>query len=333
MDQPTSPTATPDPSPSARRPRLAVRIVKLALLAVVVYYVGRALISRVDDVAWSEVTFRPGVLALSITALVTGRFLAALAYRTLLSAFAHPLPWRAVVAVTWIPPLGKYLPGKVASMAGAVWLLNRNGVPAATGASITLTQNAMSLLLGLMIAGPLTLTKPIIDILPRAPLVCVTLVLAIVVCLHPRVFARCSNILLRRMGRPPLPRLPRTRQYIVPLLLILTTWLVTGTGLLLMVMSLTHVAPAAMPIVICTQALAMTVGFLAFFAPAGIAVREGILLLLLEPIIGSGFATIVAVAMRIVQTLVEIILALVATALLAWRSPKQPDPHDSSVSR
>jgi hypothetical protein len=333
MDQPTCPTTTPDRSPSPRRPRLALRIVKLALLAVVVYYVGRALISRVDEVAWSEVTFRPGVLALSITALVTGRCLAAWAYRTLLSAFAHPLPWPAVIAVTWIPPLGKYMPGKVASMAGAVWLLNRNGVPAATGASITLTQNAMSLLLGLMIAGPLTLTKPIIDILPRATLVCATLVLAIVVCLHPRVFARCANIVLRRMGRPSLPRLPHAGQYLVPLLLILATWLVTGTGLLLMVMSLTDVARAAMPIVICTQALAMTVGFLAFFAPAGIAVREGILLLLLEPIIGSGFATIVAVAMRVVQTLVEIILALIATAVLAWRMPKPPDTRVGVASR
>ena len=68
------------------------------------------------------------------------------------------------------------------------------------------------------------------------------------------------------------------------------------------------VSPASLPLFVCISALAGVIGFLAIFAPAGIGVREGILLLALTPVISAGPAALVAVLARLLSVSVNLAL-------------------------
>ena len=68
----------------------------------------------------------------------------------------------------------------------------------------------------------------------------------------------------------------------------------------------------------------MTFSYLALFAPGGLGVREGIYLLVLSPVIGAEKTAIVVVALRLAQTLLELLLAAIGLWLLRRSDQQTP---------
>jgi hypothetical protein len=68
---------------------------------------------------------------------------------------------------------------------------------------------------------------------------------------------------------------------------------------------------------------AYVLGFLAFFAPAGVGVREGALAALTAPLLGAADATALAVIARVLMTVLELVpLIWIAIALWTRRRPQ-----------
>src|SRR5439155_11669178 len=113
---------------------------------------------------------------------------------------------------------------------------------------------------------------------------------------------------LRKLNKPELRAGPRVHHYAIPVLAAVMQWLLWGMTLWCTTRSLSNIAFAQLPAMIYLIALANTIAYLMVFSPGGIGVREGILLAGLTPLIGNT-AAIVVIALRIIQTIVEIILA------------------------
>ena len=106
------------------------------------------------------------------------------------------------------------------------------------------------------------------------------------------------------------------RNYVFPLIIMFVNQILIGTSLWFLARSVTDISPILVPFFISACALASTVGFLAVFAPAGIGVREGILLIVLSPVIGGGYAAITVVAWRLLLTIVDVVLAGIGLLIL-----------------
>jgi len=165
------------------------------------------------------------------------------------------------------------------------------------------------------VSTPLLLWEPVRGKMPNAWVWCIALALAGVVALHPRIFVGLINVLLRKMNRPPIASTPALGPYLVPVAMSFAQWLFAGLGLWLMTRAVTDVSPRMLPLFIATAALAMTFSYLALFAPGGLGVREGLYLLTLGPVIGAS-AAVVVVAMRVIQTVIELTLAAIGATLL-----------------
>jgi len=281
------------------------------LLAAVLYFVGRALAERLMAVEWASVHVEPWFAFLAAACLVAAGLGAAVLLRALLVPFCKPPTLARLIPTAWITPMGRYLPGKAASVVGAVWMLRKQGVPGAVAASVVAIRQGLSIATGLSIAVPLIVLGPVARRLPVAGALCLALLGLGVVALHPKVFGAATGFLLRKLGKQPLARIPQLREYARPLALMLMLWLLQGLSLWFTVRALTEVEMATSQIAVMVQAMALaaTIGFLSFFAPAGLGVREGILLLTLSPSLGPKNAAIVTVAVRLVQTAVEVCLA------------------------
>ena len=308
---PTSPAEDAAPTeaaaPRSGRKRL-IGLIKFALTGIVVYFVARALIDQFRQLDWSTLRLHPGFAALSVlcTFIVHGGQL--LVVVTLLRAYGHRLPWRAQLAAAWVPPLGKYVPGKVASIAGAVYIQRQYGVPASVAVSVALMLDGLALIAGLVVSTPLLMSAPVRREMPYGWAWCVALAAGGLVALHPRVFGALVNLALKVLGRSPLTTIPSAGRYAIPVVMSFSQWVFSGLALWFMTRSVVDVTVAQIPQFIAVAALAMSISYLALFSPGGLGVREWVFLISLGPTIGAA-AAVVAVAMRVAQTLIELTLA------------------------
>ena len=320
LDYASAPSATP---------RLWTSIAmaaKLLLCAAVLSLVTVALVRQFRQVDWSAVSFRagPALGAVACVLAISGMQLAA--RWTLLAAYGNHVPWRIQLGAAWLPQMGKYLPGGVASVAGFVYMLRRHGVPGAVALSVAVLLDALALTIGLMVSTPLLFWPPVREKLPLAWVGCVALIVIGVVALYPPVFVGILNWLLRRLKRQPIAAVPPVARYFWPVAAVFGQWVFAGLGLWLMTLAVTPVPAAWIPFFTAAAALAMSIIYITPFAPGGIGVREGIYLVTLGPMLGAGAGAsvaIVVVAMRIVQTVSEVVLAGVGVWLLRVDGERQ----------
>ena len=279
-------------------------------------FVGYALSKQIAAVNWREVHFRPMPIALAALCLLLVPPVQLLSYRTLLGAYAHAPPLRVMAAVAWIPPLGKYVPGKVASLAGAIYLLRRFNIPAAIALGVVLVMDGLAVVSGLVAGSPLLLWAPVKRVVPSAWIGCAIVVTLGVVCLHPAVFGRLLNFVLRKMKRPLLSRMPDLRHYLVPVLCAFAQWVLAGAALWFIANSVTSVAAARLPLFVAVAGLGYTVSYLMLFAPGGLGPREAIFHAALSQVVAPGLSAVSVVMMRLVQTLTELLAALVGVIFL-----------------
>ena len=74
------------------------------------------------------------------------------------------------------------------------------------------------------------------------------------------------------------------------------------------------------PVVIAGVALATVAGFVVAVLPGGLGVREGVLMSVLAPALGTDVSVIAALALRLVWVMAELIAAAI---LIAWPRPKR----------
>jgi len=311
---------TPESDLPARDRRKATAFVlttvKWALFAVVLYFVGRALYRQFIKVSWSEIRFDPLLTVLAIASILVAKGLSFLPYGLLLGRLGKFPGWLPVTGSVWAAQLGKYAPGKVGSGVGMVWLLRRYNVVGQAAVSTIMLIDGLSVILGMTLGVPLLLWEPIRVNLPMAWLWCLLVLLGGAVCLHPRVFGAVGNFLLRKLKYQPIPSLPKVSDYGWSLVVMLFQFTLLGSGYWLATRSIAPIAPSLLLVFISGVVVVFTGGFLAFFAPAGLGVQEGLFLIVLGPFIGMTVAAIVAVAMRFTQVLAEVVLALIGLLIL-----------------
>lgn len=325
---PLAPPETPldqSPSPSqARRGRKWIAwLIELAVLAVV----GRALVVQLRAVSWADVAFSPVFLLLAVAASVASRLMTVSNYRDLLAGFGQKVPFAGLAAASWVSQLGKYIPGKVASVAGTAWALRAFGVPVSVATAVMFLLMGLLTSAGIVLSLPLTLWQPVLHRLPLGWLWCLALLAAGAVCLHPRVFGSIVTAALRLLKRPAVPVPKDAAHYFRPLVSMFGQWVLQGTAVWAVARSVTEVSPSALPFYVSAQAMSATLGILVFFAPAGLGVRDGVLLLLLNPTVGPSKSAVVVVAVRLMATLLDAVMAGVGLTLLrryvAAREAKQ----------
>jgi hypothetical protein len=303
--------------PSASRGRrFAVTALKVTLFAIVLALVIPRLWHNLREVNLRTTRLNPWFVLLCAVCAAGTPLVQLVVFRELLAAYFRRLPWRVMVVASFLPPLGKYLPGKVAALGGTIYLLRRQGVPGAIAFSLALMQDGLAVITGMMVAAPLLLWEPIRRFSPLLRWLAPCVVVIGIICLHPRVFTGVANLALRLFRRPRLAARPTLRQYMLPMLITFGQWVCIGLALWCMARAVTPVAISRIPLFIASASFAMTLSYLALFAPGGLGPREALLLVTLSPLIGAESAAIVVVAIRVVQTLIELTLAALGYLVL-----------------
>lgn len=317
--------------------RLAIRIVKWVTIIAVLGAIGWQISKLADDWATDgKRVLERGLLwhwvFISLGVFWLGQFCFALYWRRLIQSSGAVLPLLSSVRAYLVGTLGKYVPGK------ALVVVVRTGMlPEAKGRRFlvggatvyeTLTSMSAAGLIGFL-AIVLTRRDLVFNMLGAAA---IAIVLNAIV--HPYPFSRLAKMVtipFRRKG-DPLPAQAWYRCYWSSMPLLLFEWL--GSGLSLWATAAAfHLdvfsVPAAI-FLIGVAALATAAGFLVLPVPAGIGVREFVVISLLTKWFNDqATAVCISLILRTIWTAGEMMLAggLYMLPGVTWARAKMADSN------
>ncbi len=310
--------------------KAGIRLLQLGLTVVVTWFiVDRLGVSFSELGNLSLADWRPNVLVLtgSILVLLFGFFMSAALWGRMVVDLGGPeIPmWRAV-RLFMIANMGRYVPGKVWQIAGLALLAKKEGVSAriATGSAV-LGQGFG--IMGATVLGLGAFFGPNEEWRTVGWVgVAVVSVLAVGV-FTPAAFGRLLALWFRITGAEEPTRLQGRSSFGLRWLAFYTlNWAVYAVAFWLLYLSFGEFAPFIQmgP----AFAAGYVAGYLAFFAPAGVGVREAAIIGFLTPAMSIEAATVLAVIARIWTTVVEVVPARIFAALHAAESPAAPAGGD-----
>ena len=306
------------------RHRKALRIGgQLVLLAVIAWYVYQSLAKGVAQSNFASLRFDWRWLLASWMLLAGYYAVYTLGLDLIMRTLGSPSTYPKAFKLNFASNLGKYVPGGFWPALGRVAL--------APSMSLSRAHAAVSLVLeaGLSTAGGLivfALSLAFGGTLPKGtePWQWVVLAVVLVVCLHPAIFRRALGAAFRvarvKQEAPSLSY-PVTLGLVA---LYAVSWLVAGAAFLAFSHAIVADATGNVLQYAGAYAAASVAGLVVLFAPGGIGVREGVLAVLITPLVGPGNAVIVGFAARVWSTLLELVLSGAALAM--------PSPGGDAVS-
>lgn len=295
--------------PSSRVVESARRI----LLVVVVGAVALALWSNWDQVEPHLRAISGQAWIAAAGAALLAPLLTLLGWRRVLADLGSPLPIGQSTAVFLVGQLGKYVPGSVWAIVAQTEMAARFGVPRRRAGVAGMVAVAMSLLTGAVMGVPAVLAivnAEQVVILGFVAVACVVLAIS----LYPPVLNRAVTKALRMLRRPPLEHELSGRAVVSIALWYLLAWLAAGASAAVLARDLApQVENPAAFFLVCVSGLAAatSVGMLSVILPAGVGVREAVLLILLAGFMTLPAATAVAILVRFLTIIADITWAVV----------------------
>ena len=251
--------------------------------------------------------------------------LGALAWQRILAGLGPRAGYASLLSIMLTTQAGKYLPGNVGQHIGRIALSLSLGIPAALlGASMVYELALLLAAAPLTAAAAAALSQPGLVLLldGRGSTLAVAAALAVIVLAALPLASRLVPMLLRRIpariaGRvAALPDLPvATMLGVIGIFALCLVCI--GASLGILALGLIYDAPIDFPLLTAAFAIAWVVGFVTPGAPAGIGVREALLLAMLGPSLGPVEAPLLILAMRIASTLSDALCFAIGLIVMA----------------
>ena len=307
---------------STSRQRLLL-LAKWALCLAVFGFVGKYVLANWQAVADVKPPV-PGWLLLGSLIALTSPLLSGWSCQRLVAAHGYKVSYQRALGLCYVPILGKYLPGKIWSLLAAVHLYAREGIPK----KVATTCITLYMALGLASAAMVTLLMALVGGGPPGRIwPCAAMIALLAAGLLPPIRYGVANAVLALLGQTRIQTavsLPRLLQVLAALILGKSVY---GVGFFFFVQGFLDVPLSDLSGLIALFTFAQIAGVVALFAPAGIGVRDGVLLLGLQPIVGPGPAIVITGACRIWQTALELIMAGWGWLALSGRMERKRPPQ------
>lgn len=285
------------------RPRI-IRIVNVSFLALAFVALTWYLVTRWSDISRIVSASDGTILVAAFLVLVAYQFAQGSLIADLLISFGARAGRVETIRIILLSLLGKYVPGKIWIFTMRATFFAERNVPMKT----VLTAAALEHIFVIVTAVSLFLAaappdKGFSPSLYRATGIALFLVLV----LAPGFLVALANRALTLIGRAPIEQRITRRRSLSFSFRFLLTWLLLGAGVWLLSRSMGLAVPwTSWPFLAGSYAFSVAAGFLAFFAPGGIGVREGIFALALGRFIPATEAVFIALAVRLVTSLAEL---------------------------
>lgn len=251
-------------------------------------------------------------------------------WRTILYGFGYEIRLYESFRVVYLANLGRYIPGKIWQVIGMVGLARELNIPAGVSlASFALVQAyalpASFLLILLMLGRSESLESLVIYRNIMYIFMAAVLLVFLILFFKPGGLNWALNKILRLFRRQPVEYKPGFKNRVAIFGWYIITWALFGLSFHFFLSALIAAPKLTVFFSAGSYIAAYNLGYIAFLSPGGLGVREGVISALLAPQIGAPVAASIALIHRILITIAEAVISLLA--LLTYkirRKNKQP---------
>ncbi len=304
-----------EPAQTARPPRSTrkkvIMVVNIVLITALFAWVIKSIVADASRLDWSNLVRDPGALAIAMALWAVAFTFRAWLWGEMMRRIGYPVGHLAGARVFFASHMGRFLPGKVWSVAGAGLFGKRYGLPPRA----SVVAMTVFLIIYYMVGSLLTLL--VVWQLSTAHIgVAIAIAvggLGLLGFLATPLFPALLRWLGDRFGRDMSQlRLPSPKVLVMVALGLLAVWLTAGSAYVMLSRAVVPPEAGSLGFVAGwgVYASALVAGFAALFAPSGLGVREAVMLALLEPSLGAAFGGVVTIASRVLITSLELTFSL-----------------------
>lgn len=292
---------------ASNKKKKLLKICKILFLILVAVFLVRFFYRNYDDFKNLDVRINWVVFAVSI--------LFYFAYKVTLASLWHyitiqnqcAIRYRDALSAYLYSILGKYIPGKVFMLLARVPAYKEAGVQVRRVTVCFFLENVCTLL-GAAFLFLISLFFFPNELLNEYKWVTVGLIVLFFVCINPRIINFFLKYVEKFTKMQDIQLSISYGQMLKIVLLFILNWLVAGAGFYMLSCSIYPIPASEFFYVAGIYGLSCIIGILAVFAPSGIGVREGIMLVGLRLIMPEEYAMIISIVSRLWQTVAELLL-------------------------
>jgi glycosyltransferase 2 family protein len=300
-------------------------VLQIIFLVIVTAFAILYLIDQWDQLQAYAVNVNWALVLVAQVGLIAGMMLLAVnAWLLFHRMTALHISYRQIYKLFFLSTIAKYLPGGIWMFPGRLLLYQNAGLPVRQGIPIIAWEILMLMLGALLVTllgVPILATViPLVVIIPLA-------VVGLILCGWAFASGQVpgASWLLHRVKIPLLIDVlgQDLRPIRVNVYVMVTCWLILGASFAVIVYAVAPDLPLyRAPQLIGVFTGAWLVGFVIVIAPGGIGVRDGVLILLLTPILPAGAPVLVTLLSRILWTIAE--LANLSISYVVARRKHEP---------
>ncbi len=285
------------------------------LAIVIVWFAARALHGQWSNAAARLQSLRPDWLWIAgATAIVLATYVLLIeTWRRTITGSGQTLAFGDAARIWFVSNLGKYVPGKIWSIAAMTMMARESSVSGGVAAGSSVMIQLVTIAAGIgvvMVTGAQAVDHPVIAVIAGAVIV-VALVLA------PRALPLAGRLAAAVTGRElSLPRMPASLVWMAVVNSVVS-WIAYGVAFQFFVRGITGSAAGATTSYIAVYAASYIIGFLALFAPGGAVVRESAIVtgMVRFALSGQADALAIAVTSRLWLTVTQLVPGLAYMAI------------------
>ena len=224
-------------------------------------------------------------------------------------ALGHEIKFFQSMWIIATTQIAKYLPGRIWSMVGRVYIGKKERfdgdlliVSMILETCLLIITSGVIFLIATLFTGVLQITYLLLSIM---------LIIIAAAFIHPRILSWFVNLIMKILHRQPVTISVSYFKILRVSIFFFGLWFVQIIGFYFLVMAIYPVHLSMAPVFMAAYTLSWITGFIVLFAPSGLGVREGIMTLLLSPVLTTPLAIAVSLLTRVWMTLFEIIIFFV----------------------
>ncbi len=295
------------------RKTLLSRVAGIAIVVLILGFMLRTLYLDWEEIVAYDWDLDYLALVVAFSLMLCTTVVYAHLWRLIVQGLGTPLSFRKSYRIFYLSQLGRYIPGKVWSILGLVYLSEKEGVSKVISGASVILQLLLQVVSGVLVFA---VTLPFwwnLESMPGLYVLFILLPLGLIL-LHPAVVTRGVNLALRLTGQPNIELGWGYRYLLAQLGLWGVFWLINGVAYYFLIRS---IGPAPLPqflVLAGIFAISWVIGFLSLVTPSGLGVMEGTLAFLLSFYFPIHVATIIALWTRLARTGIDLV-----SAGIAWR--------------
>jgi uncharacterized membrane protein YbhN (UPF0104 family) len=307
------------------RKRLLRNVAMATVTIIVALSVGATVVGVLAERPHAHLRLVGGWVCLAIVGFLVTEIAHAELWRRLIAALGRRLDPLSGLAIWCVSALARYVPTSMLMPVVRVSMSRARQVPASVCMASLVYEAVFAICGALWVASYFVIALPALHgavwrwgvlLLP----------LMFMLALHPSGVKLVSHRLLRRLGQDPLPIHLPVRRLAAFTAGYAASFLLAGCSLVVLVLAFQPLPARNIPLVIGAFAIAFAASALSFILPGGLGVREAVLVGALSLVMPVFAATTIAIAARLIQLALELLLALLAPWLAMRQRSHQSQP-------